>query len=50
MFRKLKRRKSMMQKMMDMDMDVDVMSVVKIMAAGALLYGTAKYMWNELMD
>ena len=50
MFHKLKRRKSMMQKMMDIDMDMDVMSAVKIVAAGALLYGTAKFIWDELMD
>lgn len=47
-----KRHRSMVDKMMDMDMDmdVDIMSVVKVVAAGALMYGAAKVMWDEMMD
>lgn len=35
---------------MDMDMGMDPMSVMKVVAAGALLIYTAKFMFDEMMD
>jgi hypothetical protein len=35
---------------MDMDMGMDTMSMMKVVAAGALLIYTAKFMIDEMMD
>ncbi len=35
---------------MNMDADMDMMSTIKIVAAGALIYHTARFMFREMMD
>jgi len=43
-----KKRRSFMG--IDLDMDMDPVSLMKIIAAGALLIYTAKFMYDEIMD
>ncbi|SDD98328.1 hypothetical protein [Sporomusa acidovorans] len=41
-----KKRKSMLG--MDMDMDFDMTSMLKVVAVGAVIYQAAKFMINEM--
>lgn len=43
-----KKRHSIMG--MNMDADMDMMSAIKIVAAGALIYHTARFMFKEMID
>lgn len=47
MFLKSK-HKSMFGRHVEMPMDMDVLSVVKVVAASAIIYQTAKFMLNEM--
>ena len=47
MFHK-KRRNSMFG--MDMDMDFDMTSMLKVVAVGAIMYHAAKFMITEMVD
>ena len=35
---------------MDMDMDFDMTSMLKVVAVGAVIYQAAKFMINEMID
>lgn len=43
-----KKRKSMLG--MDMDMDFDMTSMLKVVAVGAVIYHAAKFMINEMTN